>query len=598
MSRANRKRGYLTLFVGLLTVAVAVKGFLFVTLRPEAISGAASFLAVVRADVVWLAALGFAFLGLDRIAPSRWLAARRTLVFLVVLFYLANAAFVPQVGKLFSWTYLVYLGDGIGTIVQPWMVLAGLTSLVGAAGIAMALVGPPSAVRARDWLVPGAAAALVAGLSWGVTPGTTASAFAPQPLVYFGGSVVARLHDDTSSEAGQIAQNHRRLATLEGLPSLAGANLVVIVLESTGSRYAMGEHDGKLVSPYLADLAGRSVSFPRAYTNSTDSVSAFAPLFLSTWWVSDRYRALLRDGIGVPSWGEVLVDAGYETALFSGNNFFYGDSIGIMRRFGFRTVRHSAHYAKPGQMRWNFDDLRVVPDALQWMADRGGERFCLLYWTSGGHWPWEDDYARDEFGRETELGRHLNLLRHQDRVVEALVRGVERLGLERDTLFVILGDHGDGFGPNLGGDGHPGRLTYEEIIRVPLLFHHPRWVGRAGAVPVPAQHVDVGPTVLGALGLTIPDAWQGRDLLSGGPVADIPVYAWARDDQIAAIRGDTKVILNTSDQRLELYDLATDPDERVDLSDRPPAAHLDLAKTLRAFRRAQARHWRRLADER
>ena len=38
MSRANRKRGYLTLFVGLLTVAVAVKGFLFVTLRPEAIS--------------------------------------------------------------------------------------------------------------------------------------------------------------------------------------------------------------------------------------------------------------------------------------------------------------------------------------------------------------------------------------------------------------------------------------------------------------------------------------------------------------------------------------------------------------------------------
>ena len=38
----------------------------------------------------------------------------------------------------------------------------------------------------------------------------------------------------------------------------------------------MGEHDGKLVSPYLADLAGRSVSFPRAYTNSTAAVRAFA----------------------------------------------------------------------------------------------------------------------------------------------------------------------------------------------------------------------------------------------------------------------------------------------------------------------------------
>ncbi len=54
---------------------------------------------------------------------------------------------------------------------------------------------------------------------------------------------------------------------------------------------------------------------------------------------------------------------------------------------------------------------------------------------------------------------------------------------------------------------------WEESIRVPFVIggHVPRYTNRDGQLPVPVNHVDIGPTTLGLCGIDAPDWMEGTD---------------------------------------------------------------------------------------
>jgi tetratricopeptide (TPR) repeat protein len=155
-----------------------------------------------------------------------------------------------------------------------------------------------------------------------------------------------------------------------------------------------------------------------------------------------------------------------------------------------------------------------------------------------------------------------------DASLAALERGLrERLG--EDTLYCVVGDHGESLGEH-GEDTH-GYFLYEGTVRVPLLIAGPG-VAAGHVVETPVGTADLFPTILQSLGLRVPGGLDGEalDLRSlNVPARRIYLetllpsanYGFAR--LFAAVDGRWKLV---AAPRPELYDLLQDPAEGHDLS--------------------------------
>jgi choline-sulfatase len=127
----------------------------------------------------------------------------------------------------------------------------------------------------------------------------------------------------------------------------------------------------------------------------------------------------------------------------------------------------------------------------------------------------------------------------------------------------------------------------------------------AGRIGEPVSLLDIAPTIAALAGGALESA-DGIDLLAGEPLArDIPIEYLAegvRAPQVTLVRGAKKIIRSHGEADL-VYDLESDPAERVDLAGEPAAAALrtavdarwDLASLDVALRLGQRR--RRLVAE-
>lgn len=174
----------------------------------------------------------------------------------------------------------------------------------------------------------------------------------------------------------------------------------------------------------------------------------------------------------------------------------------------------------------------------------------------------------------------------------------------KNTIFVITADHGE----ELMDHGHVGHastavhsLHYDEHIRIPLIILCPRLIDEKIVLDVPAQQVDILPTVLDMMGWDIPETVQGRSLwpaIQGQPMSDIPVFAESieggyqskphqQDTWVRSVRTrDWKLITRTSPEteEFELYNLVEDPAERNNVADSNPEMVDQLKAQLETWR--------------
>jgi arylsulfatase A-like enzyme len=139
-------------------------------------------------------------------------------------------------------------------------------------------------------------------------------------------------------------------------------------------------------------------------------------------------------------------------------------------------------------------------------------------------------------------------------------------------MIVVTADHGEA--SNQHGQYMHHSTAYDEMIQVPFVFAPPAGatLGR-GRVSEPVALIDLAPTVAELFGLALPDV-DGESLVASlrspetAPKRRL-LFAEA-GDVVAVIDGEQKFILNRSavppyQDKAELYDLAKDPDERVNL---------------------------------
>jgi arylsulfatase A-like enzyme len=93
-------------------------------------------------------------------------------------------------------------------------------------------------------------------------------------------------------------------------------------------------------------------------------------------------------------------------------------------------------------------------------------------------------------------------LRHADREIGRLVSFLERAGLARDTLIAVTSDHGEHLVETPGRFAHGGAWL-DPVSHIPMIFHQPSRL-EAQTVPGFSGLVDVAPTMLGLLGVSVP----------------------------------------------------------------------------------------------
>jgi arylsulfatase A-like enzyme len=142
-------------------------------------------------------------------------------------------------------------------------------------------------------------------------------------------------------------------------------------------------------------------------------------------------------------------------------------------------------------------------------------------------------------------------------------------GLDR-TLVVVTADHGESLGEH--GEATHGVFVYDVTMRVPAFLWAGPGIGGRQYDDV-ARLIDLAPTVLDLVGVTVPQAFEGRSLLpalNGGGAERPAAYVEAMDAQLtrnwAPLTGLVAGPFKLIDLPLaELYDLAADPGETTNL---------------------------------
>ncbi|MDA0373501.1 MAG: sulfatase [Planctomycetota bacterium] len=213
-------------------------------------------------------------------------------------------------------------------------------------------------------------------------------------------------------------------------------------------------------------------------------------------------------------------------------------------------------------------------------------------------------------GNAAYAGMVLSLDRSVGRILDALAE----LGIADRTMVVFASDNGGvgGYGDTGGKSitsnaplrGGKGQL-YEGGVRVPMIVRWPGVTQGGSTAQSPVITMDLFPTFLRAAGVAAEDipSHDGLDLrrvlaareaeprdlhfhFPGYLEASAKAGTWRTTPAESIRRGDLKLIHWFEDDRVELYDLASDPGESKDLSAERAETVRELLDAMAAWRAA------------
>jgi glucan phosphoethanolaminetransferase (alkaline phosphatase superfamily) len=343
----------------------------------------------------------------------------------------------------------------------------------------------------------------------------------------------------------------------------AGRNVVVIHLESTGARYLRpygAVHDPM---PNLTRLAGQAILFENAYTVYPETIKSFFGVQCSLHPAMDTPSEIYGRDF-VPALATVLRGQGYHTGLFHSGRFMYLGMDAVIRNRGYDTLEDAGAIGGEHDSSFGIDEPSAVRRILRWIDDvPAGQRFLVSYLPIAGHHPYTTP-ARGPFPESDDIDRYRNALHYADEALGQLLDGLRSRGLDRQTLFVILGDHGEAFGQHDGNFGHT-LFVYEENVRVPFLIAAPGLTREPERVARVASVIDTAPTVLDLLDIAVPPGYEGRSLL--GDQTRMALFCTDYSLGLLGLRdGKWKLIHELESGRSQLYDHQDDPNEQHDMA--------------------------------
>ncbi len=352
-------------------------------------------------------------------------------------------------------------------------------------------------------------------------------------------------------------------------------NVVLIFLESTRAGATTPYNNGLPTTPFMDELAKSSLLVEKAYAIIPHTHSA---LTATNCGINPPLYARGAKVLSIPGilpdicLPHLLQKQGFNTVFFKSTIKDFENSQQIIENLGYQDFVPLDDMDTEGFERTNyfgFEDEIMLEPSREWLETHRDAPFLAGYLTSAPHHDWlapQKRHGRVAFTDNDVLNRYLNSVRNQDFFLKQLFDQYRQLDLYDDTVFIVLGDHGTGFGEH-GRNTHENAI-YEEGLRIPLLIHDPKRFGRGARLEGPVNQLDILPTVADLLGYKIEgEGYGGSSLLRPLPTDRTLTFSCAGEKAcMASLKGTMKYIDHFGDRPAELFDLASDPAERSNLA--------------------------------
>ena len=360
--------------------------------------------------------------------------------------------------------------------------------------------------------------------------------------------------------------------------ALRGMNVLLVTVDTLRQDRVGAYGNASGLTPTLDRLAAAGIRYSHAFSPAPLTLPAHASILTGLLprhhGIHNNSKVHLDDH--VPTLAAVLKRTGYRTGAFVG-------AFVLDRRFGLNQGfdEYDDRLPRGDRASFHFSERRaveVVTSAGNWIlsppAAAGTPWFAWVH-LFDPHAPYDApvEYRAGRSPYDAEVA-------YADAMLGRLLARLAAAHALDRTLIVVTADHGESLGDH--GETTHGLFAYDSTLAVPLILNAPAIAPTTDDAPV--SHPDLMPTILDLLGASPPSPVDGQSLVRAR-AADRPVYFEALDASLTrgwaplrgVIQGGWKYI-DLPDA--ELYDLATDPGELRNRSDRDPHADV-LKRTLR-----------------
>ena len=578
-------------------------------------SGIMEGLGLMRSDLLF--SLAYVLLWVGLFAMARKGTLRRIVVVLFHAVTILIALLVTSAYQYFKITgstldsdyLLLWLSspDGTGDVIASEITPGILVLLL--AVVTYALLGPPLVTRlvgrwrgwsdadaqttaARtgqiSWLrLIGVGLAMYALFSFSLLPGggssSASESFARDPIVNMVTTAAEAAESGGLSELAAEPVEPSPEASLVPTAESERRNVVLIFLESERAG-ATTPYNGNLeTTPFMDELAKSSILAERAYTvvphshNALTATNCGVDPPLGPW--GTKLLGSRDDAVPSTCLADLLKEQGYDAAYFTSQTAEFENSPKVLENLGYEEFYSVEGMETEGFEKANYfayeDDVMLEPSE-SWLREqkKSGKPFLVSYLTGTAHHEYlapQERYGREEYTDNDVVNRYLNSVRYQDIFLKNLFDQYKELGLYEDTVFVVIGDHGEAFGEH--GRFQHDNVPYEEGLRVPMLVHDPRWCPAGGCeeggrIEEPVNQLDILPTVADLLGYRIQGgAYVGSSLFRPLPEdRTLMSSCWNEKGCLASVKGTDKYVYHFDDRAEEVFDLSKDPQERNNIA--------------------------------
>ncbi|TRW94361.1 LTA synthase family protein [Candidatus Methylobacter oryzae] len=355
-------------------------------------------------------------------------------------------------------------------------------------------------------------------------------------------------------------------------------NVVIVMLESVRANATSVYNPSLRNTPFMNDLSKKSLVADQMYAVTPRTSSA---------WVSVLNGAYPGTNSALMYWSNqeskhptfaslprLLRKSGYQSAFFTPTHLAYENEAQLLSNIGFDKIASEKNYngtLYEHVSEWGFEDRAMINPILSWVDSQqeANSPFLLTVMTNVGHQNYKipSTWNRQKFtdSNNEEYSNYLNCIAYIDDFLKRLFNEFQRRGLFQNTIFFILGDHGDSFGEH--GTKLRALSMYEEALHIPMIIFAPSLFSDGESIVGPRQQVDILPTIADMLGFSIRDhSLPGISLLRDNPKDREIYYGSALDEvSIGMRKGSRKYVYNFDSAPMEVFDLEQDPLEQHDL---------------------------------
>jgi arylsulfatase A-like enzyme len=391
----------------------------------------------------------------------------------------------------------------------------------------------------------------------------------------------------------------------------APANVVILFADDMGWGDVSMNGRKTWQTPNIDKLAKDGIRFDRFYTGAVVCAPSRGVLMTGKWTIHNGISAnnadLPKDQVTL---AQAMKKHGYATALFGKwhhgqtrpgeKSYRHPVDLGFDEFFGFTNAVHAwehfpkeLYHGRELKPVSGYSDTLFADKSIDFIARHKNKPFFLYVAFNAPHFhieaPAEDLAAfRDKFPEKDPKNpvnaAYAAMITRQDKEIGRILQAIDENKLAENTLVIFTSDHGATFeagtkgAPAFHDSNHPfrgqKRTLWEGGIRVPGAA---RWTGTipSGQVStVPTHMSDLFPTALAAAGQSPDEAlkvtgvnqlevWKGK----AKPAERTLFWEWRVEGyhQLAAMRGDKKFVITGQNNPAEMFDVARDPGERVNV---------------------------------